>query len=136
MTHVITALCKRDASCVDVCPVDCIVPGEPVQEWPHYYIDPETCIDCGACVPECPYDAIFTEDMVPEHMEAWKGDRLSMPEGTEGFEEEFEIENIYGESVTLPATKLLQEGEIVDLTEATHMNEDYFIDGPGYSVFD
>ncbi len=66
MTHVITALCERDGACVDVCPVECIVPGAPEDEWPTYMIDPDTCIDCGACVAECPFDAIFTDDEVPD----------------------------------------------------------------------
>ncbi|MGH7546402.1 MAG: 4Fe-4S dicluster domain-containing protein [Gemmatimonadota bacterium] len=63
MTHVIAAPCidTKDASCVAVCPVDCIYEGPD-----HYYIHPEECIDCGACVPECPVDAIFTEDELPE----------------------------------------------------------------------
>lgn len=54
MTYIITSLCLRDSSCVDVCPVECIVPGKPVEQWPWFYIDPDTCIDCGACIPECP----------------------------------------------------------------------------------
>jgi len=62
MTHVIFDLCIRDGACVEVCPVECIVPGEPEAEWPWFYIDPDTCIDCGACVPECPVDAIRPED--------------------------------------------------------------------------
>jgi ferredoxin--NADP+ reductase len=62
MTHVIFDLCIRDGACVEVCPVDCIVPGEPEEEWPWFYIDPDTCIDCGACVPECPVDAIRPEE--------------------------------------------------------------------------
>ena len=66
MTHIITQLCIRDGACVEVCPVECIVPGIPESEWPWYYIDPDTCIDCGACVPECPVDAIFPEEDVPE----------------------------------------------------------------------
>jgi ferredoxin len=66
MTHIITGLCMRDGACVEVCPVDCIVPGHPIEEWPWYYIDPATCIDCGACVPPCPYNAIWPEEEVPE----------------------------------------------------------------------
>ena len=62
MTHVIFDLCIRDGACVEVCPVECIVPGQPEEEWPWFYIDPETCIDCGACVPECPVDAIRPEE--------------------------------------------------------------------------
>jgi NAD-dependent dihydropyrimidine dehydrogenase PreA subunit len=46
---------------VDVCPVDCIHEGDTM-----LYIDPSECIDCGLCVPECPVDAIFFEDDLPE----------------------------------------------------------------------
>ena len=63
MTHIITSLCLRDSGCVEVCPVDCIVPGVPQGKYPWYYIDPNTCIDCGACVPACPYNAIFPKEM-------------------------------------------------------------------------
>lgn len=67
MTHVITQLCTRDGACVEVCPVECIVPGPTGDaDWPYFYIDPDTCIDCGACVPVCPPAAIFPEDEVPE----------------------------------------------------------------------
>jgi ferredoxin--NADP+ reductase len=69
MTHIITSICLPDGACVEVCPVECIVPGAS-EEWPLYYIDPDTCIDCGACVPECPVDAIFPEEDVPEEYEA------------------------------------------------------------------
>ncbi len=65
MTHIITGLCMRAGGCVEVCPVDCIAPGEPIQEWPYYYIDPAVCIDCGACVPACPHNAIWPEAEVP-----------------------------------------------------------------------
>ena len=65
MTHIITSLCLRDGGCIEVCPVECIIPGKPESEWPWMYIDPDTCIDCGACIPECPYEAIFTEDETP-----------------------------------------------------------------------
>ena len=71
MTYVITAPCKnvKDASCVAVCPVECIhpTPDEPeFESEEQLYIDPETCIDCGACEPECPVEAIFEEEYVPE----------------------------------------------------------------------
>ena len=77
MTHIITSLCLRDSGCVDVCPVECILPGKPQEQWPWYYIDPDTCIDCGACVPECPYGAIFPEDEVPAAYTAKGGEYLS-----------------------------------------------------------
>jgi ferredoxin--NADP+ reductase len=67
MTHVITRLCIRAGDCVEVCPVECIVPGPTGDaDWPDFYIDPETCIDCGACVSVCPPEAIFPDDEVPE----------------------------------------------------------------------
>ncbi len=68
MTYIITEPCmsEKDASCVDVCPVDCIYEGED-----QYYIHPEECIDCGACVPECPVEAIYPDDEVPEQYEAF-----------------------------------------------------------------
>lgn len=66
MAYVITQLCTRESDCVDVCPVNCIVPGYPEDAWPLFYIDPDVCIDCGACVPVCPPEAIFPEMDVPE----------------------------------------------------------------------
>lgn len=74
MAYVITTRCMeaKDQSCVEVCPVDCI---HPASDWdgkkafegaPQLYIDPEACIDCGACVSECPVAAIFYLDEVPE----------------------------------------------------------------------
>jgi ferredoxin--NADP+ reductase len=69
MAYVITRLCTRAGDCVEVCPVNCIVPGpKDNADWPHFYIDPDTCIDCAACQSVCPSDAIFPEDKVPaEH---------------------------------------------------------------------
>ena len=77
MSYIITSLCLRDGGCIEVCPVECIVPGDPVEEWPWMYIDPDTCIDCGACVPECPYEAIFPEDEVPSAYSASGGEYIS-----------------------------------------------------------
>ena len=59
MAYVITEPCinTKDASCVDVCPVDCIHPRKDETEFEtvaQLYIDPDECIDCGACEPECP----------------------------------------------------------------------------------
>ncbi|GAB4479418.1 MAG: ferredoxin family protein [Anaerolineae bacterium] len=67
MAHVITGLCMRHGGCLDRCPVPgCIAPGQPIESWPYYYIDPARCIDCGLCVPACPYNAIWPESEVPE----------------------------------------------------------------------
>ena len=70
MTHIITSICLPDGACVDVCPVECIVPGAS-EEWPLYYIDPDTCIDCGLCVDECPVKAIFPEEDLPEEWQEY-----------------------------------------------------------------
>lgn len=67
MAFVITQNCCTDASCVPVCPVDCIrpVPGPTGAAAPMLYIDPATCVDCGACVAVCPVSAIHHEDDLP-----------------------------------------------------------------------
>jgi NAD-dependent dihydropyrimidine dehydrogenase PreA subunit len=63
VTYIIAEPCIdiKDLSCVDVCPVDCIHQADRI-----LVIDPEECIDCGACEPECPVEAIFPEDALPE----------------------------------------------------------------------
>jgi ferredoxin len=71
MPLVITRLCrdKVDGACVAVCPVDCIkqYTGDDKQAFPNQlYIDPEECIDCGVCAPECPWEAIYEDEEVPE----------------------------------------------------------------------
>lgn len=132
MTHIITRLCLRDGGCVDVCPVECIVPGNPQDKYPWYYIDPDICIDCGACIPECPFEAIFTEDEVPDAYEATGGEHVSMPAGTSGCDAEYTGTNHYGVEVKLVATKELEAGEVVDLTPDIQPNYDFFTDGPGY----
>lgn len=69
MTYTITEPCidVMDKSCVEVCPVDCIHLDE--GEDRMLYINPDECIDCGACEPACPVTAIFAEDDVPDN---WK----------------------------------------------------------------
>ena len=62
MTYVVLEQCIRCkyTDCVEVCPVDCFHEGPNM-----LVIDPEECIDCSLCVPECPVDAIVSEDDVP-----------------------------------------------------------------------
>lgn len=136
MTYIITSLCLRDSSCVDVCPVECIVPGKPEDEWPWFYIDPDTCIDCGACIPECPYEAIFTEEDVPADYVAKGGDIQSMPVGTAGFDQQFEGEDQHGQPVRLAGTRTLEAGQALDLTPDIPPNFDYFTEGMGYRAWD
>ncbi len=63
MTYVIAEPCidEKDRSCIEVCPVDCIYETERM-----LVIDPTECIDCSACEPECPVEAIYPEDALPE----------------------------------------------------------------------
>ena len=62
MTYVITSPCVdvKDLACVEECPVDCIYEGNRM-----LYIQPDECVDCGACEPVCPVEAIYYEDDVP-----------------------------------------------------------------------
>ena len=71
MTYIITTPCVdvQDQSCVEVCPVDCIYFDE--GEYRMLYIQPDECIDCGACEPACPVTAIFAEDDVPAEEQAY-----------------------------------------------------------------
>jgi len=68
MAHVVTDACIRCkyTDCVDVCPVDCF------REGPQFLvIDPDECIDCAVCIPECPAGAIYTEEEVPASQQAF-----------------------------------------------------------------
>ena len=81
MTYIITDPCVGtcDTACIEVCPVDCIhgptdpegsgeeakAPGFDATS-KQLFINPEECIDCGACEPECPVDAIYDEDEIPD----------------------------------------------------------------------
>lgn len=70
MAYVITRLCERCGSCLEVCPQDdTIFFVEDDPEWPTYYIHPVNCIECGSCEAECEQEAIFHEDDVPEEYE-------------------------------------------------------------------
>ncbi len=62
MTHVVTEACIRCkyTDCVDVCPVDAFRAGKNM-----LVIDPDECIDCAVCIPECPVNAIYADDDVP-----------------------------------------------------------------------
>ena len=72
MTYIIAEPCVdvKDGACVDVCPVDCIY-GLDIEEDRMLYISPDECIDCAACEPVCPVNAIFTEEDTPEQYKDW-----------------------------------------------------------------
>ena len=63
MPYIITELCTRDGSCVEVCPVSCI---HTTPEAPQFYIDPDICIECEQCEIVCPVDAIFLDIKLPD----------------------------------------------------------------------
>ena len=83
MAYIITEPCIGvcDTACVNVCPVDCFYPAEGYTfeteegkkkmrvDGKQLYIHPDECIDCGACEPECPVEAIFPEDEVPDEQQ-------------------------------------------------------------------
>ena len=68
MAYVIAQGCVdvKDKACVDECPVDCIYEGERT-----LYNHPDECVDCGACEPVCPTEAIYYEDDLPADMAKW-----------------------------------------------------------------
>lgn len=68
MTHVVTEACVRCryTDCVTVCPVDCFHAGPNM-----LVIDPNECIDCAVCIPECPVDAIRAENALTENQQHW-----------------------------------------------------------------
>ena len=72
MTYIIAEPCVdvKDQSCIDVCPVDCIY-GVDEGDDRQLYINPDECIDCAACEPVCPVNAIFAEEDVPTKWEGW-----------------------------------------------------------------
>lgn len=74
MTYVIGLPCVdiKDRSCVDECPVDCIYEGGR-----SLYIQPDECVDCGACEPVCPVEAIYYEDDLPDESEVFLDDNAA-----------------------------------------------------------
>ncbi|HEY0878003.1 MAG TPA: ferredoxin FdxA [Zeimonas sp.] len=78
MTHVVLESCIRCryTDCVDVCPVDCF------REGPNMLvIDPDECIDCAVCIPECPVEAIVAEEDVPPGMQSYIGLNAELAKG-------------------------------------------------------
>ena len=71
MTYVIAEPCIDvvDRACVEECPVDCIYEGERA-----LYIHPDECVDCGACEPVCPVEAIYYEDDLPDRWQPYRQD--------------------------------------------------------------
>jgi len=100
MTYIIAEPCIdiKDKSCIDVCPVDCIHEFDRM-----LVIDPEECIDCGACEPECPVEAIYPEDALPDKWEPFVKINYAYPDEAainsmiEAYTDDHDVKN------TLPA---------------------------------
>lgn len=119
MTYVVTQPCCNDASCVAVCPVNCIHPTPDERDYSRtemLYIDPNTCIDCGACADACPIDAI-----VPDY---------DLEEGTERY---LEINADYFEDPKhrdYPSAPVVQQRPVVGVTDATPLRVAIIGTGP------
>ncbi len=72
MAYVIVNTCVKDNACVEVCPVDCIKEGvftdSDGKSYDMMFINPDECIDCGVCEPECPSNAIYAETSIPDNL--------------------------------------------------------------------
>lgn len=99
MPHVVTGRCvgSKYTDCCTVCPVDSFYEVENPRT---LVIDPDTCIDCGLCAPECPVHAIYPEDDVPEPYREWiDKNRQLVAQGT----------NITAKKNPLPSAKTLEQ---------------------------
>jgi NAD-dependent dihydropyrimidine dehydrogenase PreA subunit len=68
MAYIIVDGCTKDTLCVDACPVDCIHPKKDEADFEkvdQLFVNPDECIDCGACVPVCPTNSLFALDDLP-----------------------------------------------------------------------
>lgn len=102
----------RDGTCIEICPVEAIVLGNPKNKYPWAYIDPEVCVDCTKCQSECAYEAIFYIDDIPS---AYKFD------GNTSY-----VPHDSGQKFSPLA------GTVIDLRNAARLNAEFFESGPGY----
>ena len=115
MPHIVTGRCVecRYTDCCTVCPVDCFYEIENPR---MLVIDPDTCIDCQLCVPECPIQAIYEEDEVPEPYQEWIGKNAELYESGRVITEKKD---------PLPAAKTLEQ------IEAEEQSEGWTVEKPG-----
>ncbi|GAA2982053.1 hypothetical protein GCM10020227_58400 [Streptomyces flavovirens] len=87
MTYAITQTCCSDATCIAVCPVNCIHPTPEERDFGStemLHIDPKSCIDCGACADACPVDAIFPVESLTGALREYEQINAAYYEGREG----------------------------------------------------
>lgn len=99
MPYVVTSNCQdcRFTDCVEVCPVDCFYGDDKM-----LYIHPEDCIDCGACEPACPVEAIFPEEDVPDSEQKWIA--INAEKATSG-----DLDNVTEQTDPLPTAEAKKE---------------------------
>lgn len=99
MAHVVVGRCVdcRYTDCCEVCPVDCFWE---IKNPAMLVIDPDTCIDCGVCIPECPIHAIYPEEEVPAEYAEWTAKNVELWEGGE---------NITSKTDALPGALSLEQ---------------------------
>ena len=113
MAYVVTDRCvnSRYTDCCAVCPVDCFYE---ITDPPMLVIDPDTCIDCHLCVPECPVHAIYAEHEVPAPYQEWIAkNRELFPKGT----------NITKKTDALPGASTLQQVQEREKQRGWHVDE-------------
>jgi ferredoxin len=95
MTHVVTERCVgcRYVDCARVCPVDCFyVVAEPAM----LVINPDECIDCRACTPECPVHAIYPDEEVPEPYRGWIDRNRELVAGAQNVDDDTTMQALPG----------------------------------------
>ena len=102
MTYTVTPYCDgcKYTDCVEVCPVEAFHEGPTM-----LYINPETCIDCDVCVAQCPVEAIFPEDQVPEKWAEWTQINAQECEN---------LPTISAQKEGLPTARTLEEIKVLD----------------------
>jgi ferredoxin len=107
-----------DDGCSDVCPVECNQPGTDAK-WPTYYIDPSIVLTAEACMPQCPFHAIFPSDELPAVFKAKDGEYFNEA----GLTGHYETTNHCKQKIVLETTRVLATGEILDLRESIKTND-------------
>ncbi len=112
-----------------------MVLGDPEEKWPWLHIDADTCIDRGAFVPECPYDAIFPEEEAPFDFVTlpltWIANTVKLLPDGQPFESEFDRQSV----MVLNANRL-EGGKVFDFARDFAPKYEFYLDGPGNGALD